>query len=174
MYTFSASKIPLAINTNGNFAASIPLGVKVKDNGMVTLNFTRLPGFGHKTVLTDHELQKSVDLAATPSYSFMVDKTGDGVVEMNNRFTLSFTEDVSNQEIEENAVIVVSKNGVIHIRSSHEEMTGYKIYNLSGQLGTMHNKPGYTYQIEVPPLNFYVVKVNLNNGGFRTAKVYVD
>lgn len=174
VYTFSASKIPLAINTNGNFAAAIPLGVKVKDNGMVTLNFTRLPGFGHKTVLTDHELQKSVDLTTTPSYSFMVDKTGDDIVEMNNRFTLSFTEDVSNEEIEENAVIVVSKNGVIHIRSLHQEMTGYQIYNLSGQLVTMHNKPGYTYQVEVPPLNFYVVKVNLNNGGFHTAKVYVD
>ena len=174
VYTFSLSKIPLAINATGDFSVTIPIGVKVKNSGMVTFDFTCLSDFGYDVVLTDRELKKSVDLEATPFYSFMVEKGGNEVQEMNDRFTLRFTADVGNEEVGNNMIRIMPKDGFIEIHSSQDELKGYQVYNLLGQLVIMDREPGYSYRVEVPSPNFYVVRVNLSNGEFKTEKVFVD
>ena len=173
VYTLSPSKIPLAINSNGNFSATIPVGLKIRNKGMVTMDFTRYSGFGHKAILTDHDLQKTVDLSATPSYSFMVEKANDDMLELNDRFTLSFTVDVGNEEITGNEVCVIPRKGFIEIHSLQEELKGYQIYNLLGQLVVMDNKYGTDYRVKVSSQNFYIVKVMCKDG-FVTEKVFVE
>lgn len=173
VYTLSPSKIPLAINSNGDFSTTIPLGIKVKDEGMVTLSFSGLTDFGYDVVFRDLQQDKSINVEKESTYSFMVEKPVNGITELNDRFILRFTENVGNEELAGNRVRVIPRKGFIDIHSLEEEMKGYQVYNLLGQRMVIGNKPGHMYQVEVPVSNFYVVKVMLKDK-YVTEKVFVE
>lgn len=175
VYTLSPSKVPLAINSNGDYSAGIPIGFRLRNDAkVVTLDFSGLSTFGYDVVLTDKLLKQSVDVETNPLYYFSVEKSGSqDIIEVNDRFVLQFTEDVGNEDIEDNDINVFAKEGRIRIRSIREVMKGYEIYNLMGQLVTNGREPAYDYRVNVPFQNFYIVKVLLNDE-FTTKKVFVD
>ncbi|MDH6304573.1 hypothetical protein M2459_001308 [Parabacteroides sp. PF5-5] len=178
VYSFSPTKDPLAINSSNDFqSTTTKLGLRVKNAGQVTFDFSGMATFGYDVYLIDHALNnKQIDIKANPSYTFMVTKASanDKVIELNDRFSLSAVYTgigVGNEAISISELNVTSTDGYIHIQSK-SSISSLQIYNISGALVYSSNKLSNNFRIAVDGQQIYVVKAKIGSS-YHVEKVFV-
>lgn len=176
IYLFTPNKEALAIHSTKDFTQNINLGLRVKNEGMVTLNFDRLTGFGHDTYLIDNELKKEIDLQANPSYSFTVAKTsGNGdFIEINERFSLRFVYNLTSvEDVADNKLLLNAQDGYIHIRSTGIDISQVSVYDVNGALIHKTTTTSDHHRIQVSRQSTYIVKGLVGDKEY-TQKIFVD
>jgi hypothetical protein len=177
VYSITPQREPLAINVSGYFEyADVGLGLRVRDAGETKLEFFDLPTFGHKVYLTDHERQTTVNLQETPEYTFTLAKSGTGIVEMNDRFTLHFTYTGTGNSapvVAASALHVSSANGYVTVQSTGSPITRLQIYNIMGELVYSDNSPSQQYKVSLNRSQIYIVNALIDNVSHK-GKVVVN
>jgi len=174
VYTLTTNNDALAINSTSNFSGTIPLGLRLRDAGEITLSFEKATGFNQDAYLTDKETGKEINLQTSPSYTFTAAKSNDGkAIELNDRFTLRFSYNpTDNEEIElADDMIVSSKDGYIVIEA-RDEINSLQIYNVSGALVYNSTKLSTDYRVRVDRQQTYIVKAKIENE-YHIEKVFV-
>jgi len=174
VYTLTPNNDALAINSTSNFSGTIPLGLRLRDAGEITLSFEKVTGFNQDAYLTDKETGKEINLQTSPSYTFTAAKSNDGkAIELNDRFTLRFSYNpTDNEEIELGGddMIVSSKDGYIVIESK-DDISSLQIYNISGALVYNSTKLSINYRVRVDRQQTYIVKAKIGNE-YKVEKVF--
>jgi hypothetical protein len=178
LYSFaqtSPEKRPLALNASNDFRTqSVPLGLRLKESGEVTLEFDGLESF-ENIFLHDRERPHApVNLKETPYYTFMANKpTFANVLELNDRFTLEMDFKVGSEKIETPAGLRVSgHDGCVRVHATTGIIRHLQIYSISGAL--LHNdlRAAESYTIPLPNMQTYVVRA-LVGDRYLTEKVFV-
>ncbi len=179
VYTFTSSNDPLSVNSSNDFSSTATrIGIRVKEAGQVTFDFSGMSTFGHNVYLIDHaQNNKETDLQANPRYSFTVAKqsVNDKVIELNDRFSLRMQYTgigVGNEEVTVNDDIeVLSRDGYISIRSS-SVISGIQIFNIAGATIYSNEAKVDQVQISVERQQAYIVKAKVGNE-YVVRKVFV-
>ena len=177
LYSFaqaSPEKRPLALNASNDFRTqSVPLGLRLKESGEVTLEFNGLESF-ENIFLHDRERPNApVNLKETPYYKFMANKpTFANVLELNDRFTLEMDFKVGSEKVETPGLLVSGHDGCVRVHATTGTIRHLQIYSISGAL--LHNdlRASEEYTIPLPSLQTYVVRA-LVGDRYLTEKVFV-
>ncbi|MDR1865571.1 MAG: hypothetical protein LBR08_08370 [Bacteroidales bacterium] len=185
VYTFTPDMAdPLAINSVGSLSDDIPLGLVLRNTDKVRLDFPNMEQFGSPVWLIDHELGKRVNLRNNPVYTFTVRQPAvPGVVELNNRFSLSFVdkdaasppadEKKAEASEEQDVIVTVEEGNVIHVYSkSSVKIMSAQVYDVTGKMWFGSSAPARSYRIPVPAGRLYLLRVNIG-GTTKTVKVVV-
>jgi hypothetical protein len=174
LYTLTPAREPLAFNTAGEFDGhEVALGLRVRNAGETTFDFTDPETFGHRVWLTDRQLNNTIELTGTnPKYTFTTAQTG----EINDRFTLKMQYTgtgitVEAEQIEQRALQVSSGDRYIYVRS-HEAISSLQVYSLTGALIYSTTAPSEQYRIAVSGQQTYIVKAKIGDE-YKTEKVTV-
>ncbi|MDR1645334.1 MAG: VCBS repeat-containing protein [Tannerellaceae bacterium] len=178
VYFLTPWKDALAIYSDADFSTrNTNLGLRVRDAGEVTLEFSGMETFGHDVWLVDKVAGKEVNLQQENSYAFTVVKAGRDALELNDRFTIRsrFT---GNGLITGNepspAVLpqwnVSAQDRYIRIQSS-STISQLFIYDVMGALVYRANAPFNHFRVPVSQ-GLYIVKALLDNE-YKVEKVFV-
>ncbi|GEM_PF-1219289 len=171
VYTFTPSREPMAINTSGDYTSwNVPIGLRIKEGGLIKLDFSGMETFGHNVYLIDKQQKGSdreIDLQKNPSYIFTVNKnsSGNNVIVLEDRFELrmDYTGIGLGNESTENADLnISSQNGYIHIQSGSGLIQSVQVYNISGAIVYSNTSASSYYRIRVDRGQTYVVRVRIN------------
>lgn len=165
VYTLANMKKAVAINVSETFKGDVKLGVRVRDTeSPVTLSFSGLSRFGQGVTLIDHaQGDKEIDIRKNP-YVFTVDPEGNkDVVELNNRFSLRFSDNPTGiDEVEDDNIQVKANDGKI-IVSSASVFDRVEVFNLSG-MKIHDNSITTSYaQLSVIDNQVYIVKLTIGD-----------
>ncbi len=179
VYTYTSSKSEeLAINANSNFAGQdTDLGLKVKDVGQVTLDFSGMGTFGHDVYLIDKELKGKDQIIpitnSNSTYTFIVSKPN---TELNDRFSLRMTYNgigLGTDDAEQATDYSVStQDGYIYIQSGLTPVTNVQVYSINGALVHTTNAMSNYFKIAVERQQVYIVKLKIGDE-YKIQKVYV-
>jgi hypothetical protein len=179
VYTLTPMKEPLAINSTGDFTREIGLGLRIGNTGEVTLDFSRLAGFGQFVYLIDHassEGRKEINLQDSPSYTFTAAKptgSSDAIV-IDSRFSLRFESDPDHIEAVEadHDMQVSSANGYLYVQSPTGVISSLRVYNISGATVYGNDTPSDRFRISVEGKQTYLVKGKIGDT-YRVRKIFV-
>jgi len=173
VYSFASANEALAINSRGDFSEEIKLGVRVKEEGEVSLNFQSVTGFNHRVYLIDNELKgkdKEIDLQKISSYTFMVTKSsGNGeFAEINDRFSLRFEYNpVGNEELSsDNKLQVTQQDDQLLIQSLSGMISALHIYTIDGMLVYSSTTLSDLFKVTLPKQQTYIVKAAIDDKEF--------
>jgi hypothetical protein len=179
LYSLTTQKQPLAVNSSGDFDSQpVSLGLRVKESGETRLEFSGLEHFGHNVYLIDREKNVTIDLQATPSYTFVLSKpAGSGTAEINSRFVLQMKYTgsgwVGNRPAATaNGLLVSGRDGELHVRASSGTIGELYVYNVAGALVYISRTPSDAFRIPVDRRQVYVVKAKID-GTFHIQKALV-
>jgi hypothetical protein len=179
VYSFTPSKEPLAINTNGNYTANTGLGLRTAEEGEVRLDFSGMATFGHKVYLIDYDRNGKVvetDLQTTPYYTFTAVKKSpsDAVIELNDRFALRMENTLTDVLPAGETLVwnVSEKAGIIHVRST-APMSSLQVYAANGALVYQTSKASTTYEVRVARQQVYIVKAKIGET-YKVQKIVVQ
>jgi hypothetical protein len=167
VYTLTPQKEPLAINSSGDFSSiKIPLGLRVRDPGEITLSFSGQSTFLHTVTLIDEELKKETDLRTTSGYTFTVSKAADSkAVSINDRFTLRMRytgTGVETPEAGQPAWSVSGGNRRIEIQAHTGLIRRLHIYNVTGALVYATNTLSTHFSIPLEA-GLYIVRAQVGD-----------
>lgn len=178
VYSFSPANDPLSVNMSSDFQSrKTRLGIRAKEAGQATFDFSGMETFGYNVYLIDHTLNdKRVNIQQNSTYTFSIAKqsASDKVIELNDRFTLEMQYTgigVGNEEIGTKEISISSKDGYINVQAS-SPATSIQVYNTSGALVYSSNAKSDYYRIHVDSQQTYIVKVKINNE-YTVEKVFV-
>jgi hypothetical protein len=181
VYTLTPSREALAITASGDFLSwNVPIGLRYRQEGQVTLNFSGLETFGHKVYLIDNEQRgkdREIDLQKNPSYSFIVRKSASAgsAVLLEDRFSLRMEYTgigLDNESMDISGVHVSTKDGYIYVQSD-EMMSEIRVYNISGATVHSSNASAYQYRIRADRGQTYVVRVKTASKEYNVQKTFV-
>jgi hypothetical protein len=179
VYTVSpAQKELLSVNSSDGFSTGIPLGLRLKAQGEVRLDFSNSRTFSHHVYLKDKEKNNlEVDLQQTPHYTFTFTPKPDatGVTTLNDRFSLRFEFDPTGNEdvaLPTADWTVSSGNGQIQVGSTSGVMNGLQLYNILGSVVYQDDAQSNEYLVPVAGQQTYIVKVKTGNE-FKAKKIFV-
>lgn len=181
VYSLTPSGEPLAINSNGNYNQETILGLRLKEPGEVTLDFSGMETFGHDVYLIDTQAgngRKEIDLQKTRSYTFTVAQqpAGDDFIEINNRFELRMVYTgigVGTEDVDQDAIRIFAEAGRIYIKSTSASITDVKVYTVDGVLVYGNTAVSDQYTIDVENRKNYIIKVKYN-GQEKVEKLFVN
>ncbi|MDR2121061.1 MAG: VCBS repeat-containing protein [Tannerella sp.] len=177
VYTITADNEALAINRSDEFEMPVRLGIRLKNTSQpVTLDFSGVERFGRPVYLTDLESDsKEIDLQRQPSYTFVVrpDANGNGMTELNERFSLRFGAPTGAERIEDDNIRVSAGAGKIYIDFSEGAVSGVTIYDISGVTVYRAEVSGAHLTVPVPSNRMYFVKTHQGNREHPVRKVLV-
>jgi hypothetical protein len=165
VYTLNAKKEPLVINSSGTLdMGEVILGLRLKDAGNVTLEFSGLADFGYYVDLFDRTKNQKFRLSAfNNSYSFSV-QANSTPKEINDRFTLRMSVIGSrsgNEALRSSSVSAVTTNTGILLRSLNGNLIQrIEIRDVLGRL--VHLEDGLDASeraISLPAQRLYIIKV---------------
>jgi len=175
VYTLTPMREALSINSDGDFEAiEIPIGLRIRDAGEVTLDFSGMETFGHDVWLMDRARNVTIDLQETPQYSLTITKSGTTPTDVIDRLTLRFEytgKGLVDSEPVVNDLVVTAGVGTIEVRSASfiEDM---QVYNIVGALTYSSNAATNFLRIPVVGQQVYIVKAVVG-GEVKVRKVYV-
>jgi hypothetical protein len=179
VYTFAQSgdrRRPLALNASSDFETQpVPLGVRVKESGEVTLEFSGLEHF-ERVMLHDSERPGAPhDLRKASFYTFMASKPASAsALEINDRFRLEMkAAEVGVTPVETASSLVIhGDDGCVRVRSLEGDIRHLQIFSITGAL--LHNdlRSATEHVVPLPRTRTYVVKA-LAGKDYQTEKVFV-
>lgn len=165
VYTLTDTKNAMAINVCETFEGDVKLGLRVRDTKLpVTLSFSGLSSFGQGVTLIDHAQGNKVIDIRKEAYVFTVDSEGNkDVVELNDRFSLRFSDTPTGiDEVENDAIQVSAHDGKI-IVSSGSVFDRVEVFNMSG-MKIHDNRITTSYaQLSVIDNQVYIVKLTVGD-----------
>ena len=139
-------------------SGEVRLGLKLAEEGEVTLDFQNMTGFNHDVFLIDNELKgagREIDLRKNPAYTFQ-DKKG----VLDNRFKLRFSYNpMGNGNIENEYALQISQSeDHLHIRSLSGPASSLQVYTVSGVLVYNSTAMSDRFSVNVQKQRMYIVK----------------
>ncbi|MDR1746168.1 MAG: hypothetical protein LBR49_02725 [Tannerella sp.] len=175
VYTLTPMREALSINSDGDFEAiEIPIGLRIRDAGEVTLDFSGMETFGHDVWLMDRARNVTIDLQETPQYSLTITKSGTTPTDVIDRLTLRFEytgKGLVDSEPVVNDLVVTAGVGTIEVRSA-SFIEDLQVYNIVGALTYSSNAATNFLRIPVVGQQVYIVKAVVG-GEVKVRKVYV-
>ena len=169
VYTLSPAGEPLAIYSTGDFGGEVRLGLKLAEEGEVTLDFQNMTGFNHDVLLIDNELKgtdREIDLRKNSAYTFFAkkEKQGTEAIEINDRFSLRFAYNpTGNENIEEETDLQVFQvDDYLHIRSTTGPINSLQILTIDGALVYSATMTSDHFKVQMRRQRMYVVKGSVN------------
>ncbi|MEO8517311.1 MAG: YDG domain-containing protein [Flavobacterium sp.] len=153
----------------------VPMGIKVPTNGTYTIAIAAVDGLFKTTsqkIYIEDKLMNTINDITVAPYMFT---TNQGII--NDRFVLRYgdqalqTQDFSSIE---NGVAVYPSNNEIKIGSKEENIKGYVVYNVLGQVLATKDKLNANQSVVTSILKnnqALIVKVTLENGYVITRKI---
>jgi hypothetical protein len=154
VYILTPWQEALAVYSDGDFSTrNIDLGLRIREAGEVTLEFSGMPTFGHDVWLIDKALGKEVDLQQDDTYTFMVVKTGRDALELDDRFVIRarYTGKgiTGSDAITRPQWTVSSCSGNILVRSASQAITQLQVYDIAGALVYTADTPSDYFRVPV-------------------------
>ncbi|MDR1724557.1 MAG: hypothetical protein LBR84_11530 [Tannerella sp.] len=171
VYTLTSMRKALSINSNSDFEnEEIFIGLRLRDIGEVTLDFSGLETFGHNVWLIDKTRNQTIDLQETPQYALTIARTGDLIDRLALRFEFTGKGLVASELVAPD-LIVTSGAGTIEVRSA-SFIENLQIYNIVGSLVYSNNYVTNFFCVPVSGQQVYVVRATID-GIVKVRKVYV-
>jgi hypothetical protein len=176
IYALTPWKETLAVYSNGDFSTrNVNLGLRLREAGEVTLEFSGMSTFGHDVWLIDKVAGKEVNLQQTNAYTFMVVKSGHEILELNDRFALrsQYTGNglTGSQAISLPLWNVSSQGRHIQVQSASHPIGELQIYDITGGLVYTANASSTYFRIAVAQ-GIYIVKARIGDD-YKVEKVFV-
>jgi hypothetical protein len=168
VYSLTSQGDPLAINSNAIFSGTTNLGLRVRDGGEITLEFSGMSTFGYNAFLTDKVLSKEIDLQKVTSYTFTLAKaSGTPLLELNDRFSLRLQYTGNGLSGNEAPPAlpnwsVSTSDGYIHIQSLSGTIDLLHIYSVTGALVYASASPATHFSVALEG-GVYFVKALIGN-----------
>ncbi|MDR1257987.1 MAG: T9SS type A sorting domain-containing protein [Tannerellaceae bacterium] len=177
VYALTPWKDALSIYADGDFSTrDTDLGLRIRDAGEITLEFSGMATFGHNVWLVDRVAGKEIDLRQQSSYTFAAGRApGSGVLELNDRFAIraSYTGEgiTGNRAITLPRWNVSSADRAIVIQSTSLPIGNLHIYDVTGALVYSAGAPSAYFRIPLAQ-GIYIIKaqVGIEN---KVEKVFV-
>jgi hypothetical protein len=166
VYALTPWRDALSIYADGDFSTrDTDIGLRIRDAGEVTLEFSGMPTFGHNVWLIDKVAGKEVNLQQQSSYTFAAGKAaGSGILELNDRFAVraSYTGNgiTGNEAISLPQWSVSSGDRAVIVQSSSLPIRYLQIYDVTGALVYASGAPSAYFSIPLAQ-GIYIVKAQV-------------
>jgi hypothetical protein len=176
LYSLAPWGETLAINSSGNFSSrETPLGLRIRDAGEVTLEFSGVQSFGHDIWLVDKALNKEIVLKENSSYTFTLAKTGNKPLDVGDRFSLrmKYTGLTGSETPTESLQdwSVSSRERSILVQSAPGAVRNLQVYDITGALVYSSQARNEYYRIPVAQ-GVYILKAQFGDEQ-KVEKVFV-
>ncbi|MDR1499719.1 MAG: T9SS type A sorting domain-containing protein [Tannerellaceae bacterium] len=165
VYALTPWKDPLTIYADGDFSTrNTCLGLRVRDAGEVTLEFSGMETFGHNVWLVDKTAGKEIDLRRNTAYTFTVAKTAGGVIGIDDRFAIRayYTGEgiTANEAVTIPRWSISSADRAIAVRSTSLPIYRLQVYDVTGALVYSSTTPSSHFHIPLSQ-GIYIVKAQV-------------
>jgi hypothetical protein len=176
VYALTPWNDPLLIYSDADFPARYTrIGLRIRDAGEVTLEFSGMPTFGHNVWLVDKVTGKETDLQQHASYAFAAGKAGGGLLELNDRFAIraQYTGAgiTANEAVSLPQWRVSAADREVLVQSLSLPVHRVQVYDVTGALVYSSSVPSVYYRIPLAQ-GVYIVKARIGDA-YRVEKVLV-